>query len=332
MEKADASSVVEEVKPDTTSTTPTEPTAAKPVEKSSGSIFDDLDSDDAPEAPVSAKATAETTKTESQEEAKATWREDWREALANGDEKRLKELKRYNSMDDWAKAQFGLRTKLSSGEYIRKPPANASDEEKAKWREEIGVPKEWGEYELPEVEGYEWTEQDAPMVQSFLEAMHAADTPQPIAQKALEWYGNLVAAQQEQMHQMDLQAKQEVEDQLREEWGNEYRPTLNLIGRYLKDGEVFPDGFAKALNEARLPDGRRLVNQAAFANWLGSLARERYGEGAMLYGDARANVTNRKSEIEKILQSDPRRYWAEGLDVEYQDLLRKIEAADSKRR
>lgn len=338
MDRNDDAAPASEDKADTTAAAPAPDTT--PAAKVSTSIFDDEGDDDAAPAAPAAKSEvtpAEGDKTSGDKPAElakdaksAAWREDWREALAGGDDKRLAELKRYASMDAWAKSQFGLKQKLSSGEYVRKPAVNASEEEKAKWREDMGIPKSSEGYELPNT--VKLTDADKPLVQDFLKALHDADAPQPIAAKAIEWYGNFVAKQEEKMYQTDVADKQSVEDALRTEWTNEYRPNLNLIGRYLKDQETLPEGFAEKLNGARTPDGHRLINDPQVANWLLTLAKDRYGEGAMLYGDAKVATTGRKEELEKILNTDASRYFREGLDKEYGDILTKLEKANVKTR
>lgn len=326
-DKSGADSAVDEA-PTTPSTTPTEPASPKPdaAARSSGSIFDfdGNDEDDAPSggdpAPVKPDGDTPTDKAGEEKPADAT---DWRAKIAKGDQKVMSILQRYASEDAWDKAAIELRRKMSSGEYMRKPGDKATEEEKAAWREATQVPAEWGDYELPEIEGYEWTEDDAPIVQSFLQDMHAADTPQPVAQKALEWYGKFVQQQQDAIHDMNAELKQKVDDTLRDEWGQDYRANMNLMQRYLKE-EVDPEVF-NLLYNAALPDGRRLSNSIEFVRWMGDLARGAADAGGMLYGTARTDVSNRVQEIENILKSDPSRYWREGLDNELLDLRRRLE-------
>jgi hypothetical protein len=262
----------------------------------------------------------------------AQWREDWREALAAGDEKRLAQLKRFTNPESLGKSYWALQQKISSGEYVRKLPENASEEDKAKWREEMGVPKAPTDYEIPELDSYEWTEQDEPILESFLTDLHAADVPQPVVDAALGWYGKFVAQQKEEQHLADKEDKERATDELRANWNNEFRPNLKLVDRYLSDSEIFPDGFKQLFAGARAPDGRLLINKPGVADWLLNQAKDKYGEGAMLYGDARTNTTNRLAEIEKILQTDPSRYFREKLDEEALEIRRKLEAAEGRKR
>lgn len=77
----------------------------------------------------------------------------------------------------------------------------------------------------------------------------------------------------------------------------------------LGDVEVFPggtekDGLGLALAEARLANGKRLINHPAFPTFLAQLAREKYGEGGMLPSSEVAALSSREDEIVKLMRSD----------------------------
>jgi len=76
-------------------------------------------------------------------------------------------------------------------------------------------------------------------------------------------------------------------------------------------------------------DGKwhRLINDAGYAEYIGDQAHAHYGEGAMLTGDGRAAINNRKAEIEKIMSTDINKYYQDGLDVELRQLNEKEERA-----
>jgi hypothetical protein len=66
------------------------------------------------------------------------WPDDWRDRFAGEDKTFRRQLERYASPTDLARKARSLERKLSSGEYRRDLPANASDEDKAAWRAERG--------------------------------------------------------------------------------------------------------------------------------------------------------------------------------------------------
>ena len=66
---------------------------------------------------------------------------DWRKEAAGEDEKVLKNLERYTTLGDFAKSKFERDRQISSGEYIRKLPADADEETVKQWRSEMGIPE-----------------------------------------------------------------------------------------------------------------------------------------------------------------------------------------------
>ncbi|ENO16944.1 hypothetical protein J057_01695 [Marinobacter nanhaiticus D15-8W] len=74
-------------------------------------------------------------------QAKQTWPDDWRAQLAGEDEKLAKKLDRFNSISDVVKWAQNLEKKMSSGEFSRKLPEDATEEDIKQWRLENGVPE-----------------------------------------------------------------------------------------------------------------------------------------------------------------------------------------------
>jgi hypothetical protein len=69
-----------------------------------------------------------------------SWREDWRVALAGGDERKARQLERYTSPEAWAKQAFDDRQRIRSGKAIApEPPEEATDIELAQWRRQAGI-------------------------------------------------------------------------------------------------------------------------------------------------------------------------------------------------
>lgn len=306
------------------------PPPASPPQQQSSILDDGGDDDDAspPPAADGKPAPAAPEAKDGKDPLVVPW-DTLKQQIAGGDAKRLAELSRYSSFDAWTKAQWALRQKLSSGEYKRAAlPENATDEEKAQWREEMGIPKAAvGDdgYEVPQVEGYEWTPEDEPLLEAFLTDMHTANAPQEQVNAALGWYGKFIAQQRQQAFEADKIDRETRGDQLRADWKNEYRGNIKLIDRYLTDKDVFPDGFREMFGQARAPDGRLLINKPGVADWLVSLARDTYGAGSMMYGDARVGAENRLAEIEKVMNTDYNRYIAEKLDEEAIQIRRNME-------
>lgn len=306
----------------------TEPAAAPAApagddKKSGGSILDEID-DDSDEGDKTAEGNKEPAKDgEKKPEGNAPWRADWREAIAGGDEKRLAALKRFATPEAMAKSYFALQQKLSSGEYKKAPGEDASPEELAAWRQEQGIPETPDKYELPPVERYEWSDADKAAAAPLLERLHGKNVPQAAVNEMMGWYAEAQAKHAERIAEIDGSDKQTVEEHMRSAWGDDFKPNTKLLGRLFKDADVIPPALRDALVSARTPDGRRISNMPETIDFLASIARDRYGDGGMLYGDAKVEVSNELKEIEKIRDTDIDKYYREGHHIKYAELLKK---------
>jgi hypothetical protein len=257
-------------------------------------------------------------------EAKGYWPEDWRTRLAGEDEKLLKRLERFDSPAAILKSMRALEQKLSSGDLKKAFPAEGTPEEQAEWRAANGIPEAADKYTPPKIEGVEWSKDDAAVLGDFYTAAHEANLPQAAVDRMGRWYVEQLAAVQERTYNIDREDKVKVEDHWRAEWGQEYRGNLELMVRLLKDKEAINPGLTEALIGARTSDGRRLINNIHFPGFMVGLARQQYGDTHMPTGSAALSAHNsRKAELEKIMKTDYRRYYAEGLDKEFYEIMQR---------
>lgn len=225
-------------------------------------------------------------------------------------------LGRYGNELDALLAGYDANEKLRSGQHKQPLAEDATDEEKAAWRKDNGIPLEPKAYEVAKVPGHQWTEGDVPLLEDFKEVAHAGDFTQAQLDVATTWFAKRAQAAKEAI--AERKANKDKEDNLarrdrrRDTWGDEAKPAFTLMERALKDPEVFPSGLGGALGEARLADGTRLVNHEAFEPFLYELALSRYGDTAMPSGDAAAaQLSSREEELNKVRNSDIQRYRTE---------------------
>lgn len=172
------------------------------------------------------------------------WPENWRDLVAGKDEKMQKYLERFNSPADIAKSGLELREKISKGEYKRATQAPSDDEVALKeWRAENGVPETPDKYTTPE--GVLFGEEDTPIVNEFLKDMHSNNVPDAFVKPALKWYADLQRKQAEHTAQLDKQLEIATEEELRQEWGVEYRANKHEVENFVKSR--FPEDVANAL-------------------------------------------------------------------------------------
>lgn len=315
------------------------------------SVFDESDDDDGDDEPED-KEPAEKDGDESKDDEKAKDPDepkDWREQLIakalKGKENELtasklkkrqdalrKELARYKSQEDYMLSGMAAKEKIRSGEYkLTKLPEDATEEEIAAWRKENDVPDEAKDYDIPKIAGHKWTEEDTPFIDTFKGVAHKSNLRQDQLDNLTQWYADTIAEQQdvylENLANQDRQDAETLEDELRAELGpQEYKPTSRLVQRFLKDKENGIGGFEEMFRNARYPDEnggyRRLINHPGMARWLIDISRDTYGDAALINGDARTAMSNRKAEIEKIMKEDMNKYWKDGLDKEYGEILK----------
>jgi hypothetical protein len=189
------------------------------------------------------------------EEPKNTspWADNWREAIAGEDEKELSQLGRYASPKDiWTKAR-SLEQKLSSGEFKSAAPypVEGSDADKAAWRTENGLPKEPSGYELAQ----EIAEEDKGVIDEFKQfSFERGATPAEV-QRAVDWFYYHQEQEASSFKEADDATHQATEDELRAEWGNDYRAHLNRMENFLSTA---PEGVKDTILNARTPDGALL--------------------------------------------------------------------------
>jgi hypothetical protein len=245
-------------------------------------------------------------------------------------------------MQDALMAGVAAQEKIRAGEYKQaKLPDDASDEDKKAWRKEMGIPEKPDDYDIPKVAGHEWTDEHKPILNEFKQVAFEANANQEQMSKVMEWYAKDQAKKYadavEETAAMDRADKEVASDKLRAEFGiAEFKPRIRVVDRLLNDSEAMPNGLGKKLMSARFLDDtgkwRRLINDVDYLRHLSDQAGDRYGEGAMITGDARASMNNRKVEIEKIMKEDMGRYYREGLDKELLEINIREEKAQARRR
>lgn len=261
-------------------------------------------------------------------DVKPDWPDDWRNKAVAGiaDEKErdktLKMLGRLKSPQDMVAKLRNQEAKLSERLTVGTFDPEWPDDKKAEWRAANGVPEKPEDYKLPDLKGLEFGEEDKPILNSLFAELHAENTPQPIAERMLKWYGDYKAQVEEQIVNIDASDTEAVEDQLRTEWGNaEFKANTSLIKRLIQDTDVYPKGAAEMLIAARTSDGHRIINQPWFLKILADQAINKYGETALIPTEEVNRISTRKNEIEAVMKSDMQKYYREGLDKEYGQIL-----------
>jgi hypothetical protein len=250
--------------------------------------------------------------------------------MAGGDAKELARLQRFADEGAYHKSYRALEAKLSSGEFKRALPDNATAEEVAAWRTENGVPDKPEGYleKLALPDGLVLGEADKPVAESFAKrALEKNWTPQQF-NDAVGWYYENLEAQQTAQAEADAAFKQTSDDALRTEWqGADYRANLNAIQNMFAG---WPKGLAEQLLTARTADGQILGNTPEFVKQMAQLSRELNPAAALIPAggaDPAKGVADRIKELKGWMGAkkgtpEHAKYWKdEKVQAEYRDLI-----------
>lgn len=262
---------------------------------------------------------------EGDEPPAATMPENWRDLAADGDEDTLKLLKRYGSVKGVAKALREANDKIRSGKtgVADEPmPDPEKEPDKAKaWRKERGIPDDPTGYVLPEDVTKRLADEDKPLVTSFTEFAFSKGASPAAVELGAAWYAEMAETARAERIAADQEASSTAEEDLRKDWGAEYKGNLKLAARFV---ESIP-GVGPAWAEARMPDGTRLGDNPAFMAWASDQGRNTFGDAVFASSDSERRHNDRKAEIEGIMKSDISRYYSEGLDKELIEITQREE-------
>jgi len=246
----------------------------------------------------------------------------WREKLAGGDEKLAKLAGRYASPKAVLEALAAAQAKIRSGGVKSAPKEGATPEELAAWRAEQGIPAKPEDYKIELPAGLVLGDADKPMADSFVAAMHSKNAPPELVNEALGWY---LKSQEEMLNARDAfddQAASAAEENLREEYGRQYK---TIVAEATK---LIPEGIREALLDARLPTGERLGNNVDAIRWLAGVALELNPAATVVPGsgtNAAQAIESELNGLKKLMGDHKSAYWkgpeAAKMQARYRELV-----------
>lgn len=244
------------------------------------------------------------------EKGSTAWPEDWRNQMVNGVEeadKALNVLNRYQSPADVAKALLATRQRVSTGEYKRQLPPDASEDQVKEWRTEQGLPEDPSGYEIPLGDGIEMeklNDNQKSVYQGWQKLFHDTNATPDQAKTYANYMNDIVIAQQEALADHDAQSMEAQEDALRTDWGGEFRTNIKMNVAYLNN--ALGEEGAKALLDGRMADGTSIKHSVEIAKMLNDAARgagltSSYEGGEVMNG---SSLMDKKAEIEALMSTD----------------------------
>ncbi|HXI76092.1 MAG TPA: hypothetical protein VNH21_03095 [Steroidobacteraceae bacterium] len=269
--------------------------------------------------------------------APASFPDNWRDLIAGEDKGFAERLKRFASPNDLAKSYREIEGKMSSGELRAPPkplPANATDEQKAQWRQANGLPDKPEGYveKLALPNGVVIGEADKPLVGDFAKRAMEKGWSQTAFNEAVGWFYEAQAEVEGRRAENDVVARTQNQTSLMSEWGpGDYKVNMNAVGSLLAG---MPEDFKVALLTARTADGQMLGDTVAFNKWAAAHARD-FNPAATVVAPTELNapkaIADEMAELEALMgraQKDPeakRQYYGDdgkpGLDARYRLLV-----------
>ena len=251
--------------------------------------------------------------------AQGFWPTGWREQVAGEDQKLLERVGRYASPKDVFNALVAAQNKISSGELRPALGKNATAEEIAAYRKELGIPEKPGGYSLDLGAGFVVADDDKPLIDTFLQAAHSQNMTPAQTQGALRAYYEIQEQAEAERSRRDEESRTTAEDALRTEWGQDFRPNVNRVTQLL-DRVLEPSVKDEFVN-ARLADGTPIFNHPGILKALVQLSLIQDPSGIVAPGGGGVNdLDGRIKEIEskmgtKAYQKD------EKMQEEYRNLV-----------
>jgi hypothetical protein len=199
----------------------------------------------------------------------------WRDTLKSDDAKKFAESS--PDVDHLVGRALEMRQKLSNA--ITPPGKDATDEEVASYRKQIGVPDTADAYEFAMPEGVEPTEVDTAFQAAMGEVMHANNVPAGAAKAMAAAYNDFVAKTAEAQVEADKQFAEQSETDLRKAWpGEEFDRNKTFANRAV--AQVFGEDLEEA-RHMETKDGRFFLDHPIVLKAFAAVGRE-MAEGGLV--------------------------------------------------
>lgn len=248
--------------------------------------------------------------------AVADWPADWREKASGGDSKKMQRLSRFTSPQALADAFIATQNKLSETRPLL--PKDAKPEELAAYRQALGVPEAPDKYDLS---GIEIDAAEKASIDKFLATAHGVHMTPDQVRASIDAYTKISEDARNDRLAQDSTAKEKAEDELRAEWGNEFRTNINLITNFL---DAAPQGLRDKLLHGRLSDGTPIGSSPEALRFLASLALKENPSGVVVPSGVATEsaVEDEITKIEKTMRMNRAEYNRdEKMQARYRELL-----------
>lgn len=228
-----------------------------------------------------------------------SWRDRYN-GYANEDEDFSKLTGRFTDEAAFVRNAVQGNDKLRAGELSNGLPTDPTDEQLAGWREANGVPVD-GKYDLAGVENTrELSDVDREMMEPVMAVAHELNISQDALVKLMDTYMGETDKVVDQMHTQDNLDAQEFIRTAKEAWGADFTINMNRATNQLN---MLPEAIRDSFKQARMPDGRGIMNSPEIMQWLVGVDRSltpldpMKGGTESTLGDARSIIEKAKARM-----------------------------------
>ena len=241
-------------------------------------------------------------------EPEGGWPADWRQKYSQ-DPVIQKRLERYGSPKAAIDALFAAQTRISKGDLLPTLKENATEEDVANYRAAHGIPDAPTGYDLTLPNGLVIGEADKPFVDEFLAKAHEQNMHPKQVQEALGWYMDKQQTAYAEQHARDAEKKIACIDQLREEFGPNYKNEVKIAMGVL---DAAPPEVKDRFLNGRLSDGTMIGDDPSVIRWLNSISRELNPVATVVPGSGTNAVQAVEAELaglRKMMGDTKSEYW-----------------------
>ncbi len=283
---------------------------------------------DAPKSEAST-ATAETDAAAKTETAVApTWRDDWRKALAGGDEKAEARLNRFQSPENVFKSWAELDKKISAGALKSTLPENATPEDIAAYRKSWDVPEKPEGYEIAVPAGLELLDPEKESLNLFLKDMHDSNAPKAMVKKATESYFKVRELELQQIYEAAQEKTINSRATMKAEWGRDYDRNSKLVNNDMV--ATIGAEAAQRIAGRTFIDGTKVGDDPDFLRYVAAKALASADDGMLVMSDsamAGKSVEEAYRAAIDLKFTDPTKYHSDA----HQKHLQQLAAAKAQR-
>ena len=258
--------------------------------------------------------------------------ENWREGLAAGDVKKIERLSRYSTPQAVSDALLAVQARIGAGELRSNVPfpEKGTDQEKADWRKEQGLPETADKYDLKLKPGLVIGEEDKPRIDSFTKALHGKNASPAAVSEAVNWYYDEIDRVTNERLELDKTQVQSTRDSLISEMGiPEFKANMNLVNGMM---DMMPQAVRDLFTGGRLADGSPILggNPLVFKG-LADWARKINPAAALVPGAGANTASAINDEIKKydtMMREEPTKWFKDAAgNKRYQELIDARNAA-----